>query len=108
MQDLALNSEMFHVATLSEDDSDAAPLLPEASPRTQRKFDTVRQENVNFPTFFGLKNSNFVFHNCCSFLSTSSDNSDKRVGATVNLMRSVLYNLSELNKKLQKMSPKRL
>ena len=46
MQDLALNSEMFHVATLSEDDSDAAPLLPEASPRTQRTFDTVRQEDV--------------------------------------------------------------
>ena len=45
-QDLALNSEMFHVAALSEDDSDAAPLLPEASPRTQRKFDTVRQEDV--------------------------------------------------------------
>ncbi len=56
MQDLALNSEMFHVATLSEDDSDAAPLLPEASPRTQRKFDTVRQEDVNFATFFVLEN----------------------------------------------------
>jgi hypothetical protein len=46
---------MFHVATLSEDDSDAAPLLPEASPRTQRKFDTVRQEDVNFATCFVLK-----------------------------------------------------
>jgi hypothetical protein len=41
-QDLVLNSEMFHVATVSEDDSDAAPLLPEPSPRTQRKFETVR------------------------------------------------------------------
>ena len=47
-QDLALNSEMFHVAAaVSEDDSDAAPLLPEASPRTQRKFDTVRQDKDN-------------------------------------------------------------
>jgi hypothetical protein len=64
MQDLALNSEMFHVATLSEDDSDAAPLLPEASPRTQRKFDTVRQENANFSTFFVLKNSHSVFDKC--------------------------------------------
>jgi hypothetical protein len=64
MQDLALNSEMFHVATLSEDDSDAAPLLPEASPRTQRKFDTVRQENVNFATLFCIENSHSVFGKC--------------------------------------------
>lgn len=60
MQDLALNSEMFHVVSGSEDDSDAAPLLPEASPRTQRKFETVRQENRRCkPKINLISNENF-------------------------------------------------
>ena len=44
-QDLEYNLEMFHVAEVEEDDEEVqedAPLLPPPSPRSTRKFDSVR------------------------------------------------------------------